>query len=89
MNVPIGLAGVHGGVFSLIGTTELEQDVWTAVMMVQESVTVSPMSLYAISINSTFQWAAERPRTNAVTDWRSWSWMTTATTTDSKGIRRN
>ena len=61
MNVPIGLAGVHRGVFSLIGTTELEQDVGTAVMMVQESATVLPMSLYTIPINSTFQWAAERP----------------------------
>jgi hypothetical protein len=53
MNEPIGLAGVNGGIFSLIGTTELEQEVWTAVMMVQESATVSPMSLYAISIDST------------------------------------
>ncbi len=64
---------MHGGIFSLIGTAELEQEVWTTVMMVQESATVSPMSLYAISTNSTFQWAAERPQTNAVTDWRSWS----------------
>jgi hypothetical protein len=61
MNVPIGPAGMHRGVFSLIGMTELEQDVWTAVMMVQESVTVSPMSLYATSIDSTFQWVAKRP----------------------------
>jgi hypothetical protein len=61
MNEPIGLAGVNEGIFSLIGTTELEQEVWMAVMMVQESATVSPMSLYAISIDSTFQWAAERP----------------------------
>ena len=89
MNEPIRLAGVHGGIFSLIGTTELEQEVWTAVMMVQESVTVSPMSLNAISVDSTFPWAAERPRTNAVTDRRSWSRMTTATTTDSERIRRS
>ncbi len=60
MNVPIGLAGVHGGVLSLIGMTELEQDVWMAVVMVQESATVSPISLYATSIDSTFQWAAKR-----------------------------
>ncbi len=89
MNVPIGLAGVHGGILSLIGMTELEQDAWMAVMMVQESATVSPISLYATSIDSTFQWAAKRPRTNAVTDWWSWSRMTTATTTDSEQIRRN
>ena len=89
MNEPIGLAGVHGGIFSLIGTTELEQEVWTAVMMVQESATVSPMSLYAISIDSTFQWVAERPQTNAVTDPQLWSRMTTATTTDSERIRHS
>ena len=89
MNVPICRAGVHGGVLSLIGMTELEQDVWTAVMMVQESATVLPISLYTMSIDSTFQWAAKRSRMNAVTDWRLWSRMTTATTTDSKRIRRN
>jgi hypothetical protein len=89
MNVPIGLASMHGGVLSLIGMIELEQDVLTLVMMVQESVTLSPMSLYATSIDSTFQWAAKRPQKNAMTDWQLWSWMTTATTTDSKRIRRN
>jgi hypothetical protein len=89
MNVPIGLAGMHGGVSSLIGMTELEQDVWTAVMMVQESATVLPISLYATSIDSTFHYAAKRPQTNAVTDRRPWSRMTTASTTDSKQIRRN
>ncbi len=68
MNVPIGLAGMHGGVLSLIGMTELEQDAWTAVMIVQGSATVSPISLYATSIDSTFQWAAKRPRTNTVTN---------------------
>jgi hypothetical protein len=63
--------------------------VLTAVMMVQESATLSPMSLYATSIDSTFQWAAKRPQTNAVTDRQLWSRMTTVTTTDSKQKRRN
>jgi hypothetical protein len=36
---------------SLIGMIELEQDVLTAVMTVQESATVLPMSLYAMSID--------------------------------------
>ena len=38
---PIGLGLVQGGVFKMIGSTEEEQDEWTAVITEQLSKTVS------------------------------------------------
>jgi hypothetical protein len=55
MNEFIGCAGKRGGVFNMIGLTVDAQDKWVAVMMRQESATLSPMSGYAMSQDSTYQ----------------------------------
>ena len=44
MNELIGRLGTQGGVFNMIGSTVEAQDEWIAVMMQQESATLSPMS---------------------------------------------
>jgi hypothetical protein len=89
MNELIERAGKRGGVFNMIGSTVDAQDEWIAVMMQQESATLSPMLGYATSQDSTNQWAALSPLMNVWTLRPSWSGTTTATIMDNKQMRRS
>ncbi len=89
MNELIGRAGKQGGVFNTIGLTVDAQDEWIAVVMQQESATLSPMSGYATSRDSTDQWAALSPLMNVWTLRPSWSGMMTAMIMDNERMRQS
>jgi hypothetical protein len=89
MNELIGRAGKRGGVFNTIGSTVDARDKWIAVMMQQESATLSPMLGYATSQDSTNQWAALSPLINVWMLRPSWSGMMMVTIMDNKRMRRS